>query len=200
MILIVSQLSQVSEMTTFFEKLNIMDWIIFSLLLGGVVLGYIRGFISQLVSIAGLFIAYIAAYLFYDDLAPWIAKWIPLTEWQTYEQYQFIFNRLNVDTYFYNAVSFAILFFGIKIGFSFLGHFFNFIAKVPGLNLLNKCSGALLAFIEVVLIVIVAVNVMKIIPSDEIQSLNESSYIAEAIDEKLPNVVERLHSLWDKNM
>jgi uncharacterized membrane protein required for colicin V production len=179
------------------EALNILDWVIIALLFGGIFLGYIRGFISQLVSIAGLFIAYIAAYMFYDDLAPWIAKIIPLSSWETYEQYQLIFNSLHLDTYLYNAVSFAIIFFAVKIGLSLMGHFFNLIAKVPGLNMINKWSGAFLALIEVALLVIVSVNVMAIIPSESVQLLVADSYIANFLYEQIPNVAERLHHLWN---
>lgn len=182
------------------EVLNILDWIIAALLFGAIILGYIRGFISQLVSIASLFIAYVTAYLLYDDLAPWIAKFVPLTSWETYERYQLIFDSFQLDTYFYNAVSFAIIFFGVKIGLSLTGHFFNLIAKVPGLNMINKWSGAFLALLEVAVLVMISVNVMAIIPSDSLQALVADSYTANFLDEHIPNVAERLHHLWNNEI
>jgi len=178
------------------EQLKVLDWIIFALLIGGIILGYIRGFISQLLSIAGLFIAYVAAYFFYDDLAPWIAKIVPLSSWETYEQYEIIFNSFNLDVFFYNAISFAIIFFGVKIGLTLASYFFNFVAKVPGLNMINKWSGALLGLLEAAVIIVVSIIIMDILPSETMQEIVSDSYIVKWIHEQIPDAAERLHQMW----
>lgn len=166
-------------------EFNLLDWIILAVCAGGLILGYIRGFINQLVSLAGLFVSFIAAFLFYDKLAPWLAKMFPISSWEAYSQYQFILETLNVDTYFYNAVAFAVLFFGAKIILSIVGHFLNLFSKMPGLNLINKWSGALLGLIEAVLLVVVAVHVMGVMPSQSVQELVDGSTIAHWIHERI---------------
>jgi uncharacterized membrane protein required for colicin V production len=176
--------------------LNILDWVIIALFIGGFILGYKRGFISQLVSIAGLFAAYIAAYVFYDELAPLISGGLPLETWESYDKYQMIFENMNLDVYLYNAAAFALIFFGVKIGLSLFAHLLNLIVKVPGLNIINKWSGTALAVTEVALLVIVAVHLMSILPSDRIQVLLDTSTLTQYLFVHIPEAAGRLHELW----
>ncbi|MFC0210986.1 CvpA family protein [Paenibacillus chartarius] len=177
--------------------MNGLDWVILALILGGLVLGYTRGFVGQIVSFAGLFVAYIIAYKFYDDLAPTIQKTIALPSMQTYQKYEFFAKHLNLEMYFVNAVSFALLFFGVKLGLVVAGHALHFIAKAPGLNLLNRTAGALLGLTEALLLVVVGVNVMTIIPSDPIQLLLQHSLLSPYALEHMPAVADKLRQLWE---
>lgn len=178
--------------------LNLLDAIIAVLFVVGVALGYHRGLISQLVSIAGLFIAYLLAYQFYGDFAPWVRTTMPLTSFSSYDKYEFVVEGLNLDVYLYNAVAFALIFFGVKLGLSIAGRLLNLVAKAPGIHVVNKWSGAVLACIEVLFIVIIAVNVMKVMPSDKVQKLLSNSAAAPVIIEKAPSVAARLQHLWNK--
>lgn len=177
--------------------MNGLDWILLAVVLGGFVLGYSRGFIGQIVSFAGLFIAYIIAYKFYGDLAPVIKSTIALPSTQTYQKYEFFAKTLNLEIYIVNAISFALLFFGVKLALVVAGHALNFIAKAPGLNLVNRSAGALLGLAEAVLIAVIGVNVMTIIPSDAIQSLLQHSTLASYALDGFPAVAGKLRHLWE---
>ncbi|KIL37879.1 CvpA family protein [Gordoniibacillus kamchatkensis] len=177
--------------------MNGLDWVLLAVVLGGLVLGYSRGFIGQIVSFAGLFVAYIVAYKFYGDLAPIVKNTIALPSAQTYQKYEFFAKTLNLETYIVNAISFALLFFGVKLALVVAGHALNFIAKAPGLNLVNRSAGALLGLAEAALIVVVGVNVMTILPSDPIQSLLQHSMLAPYALDGFPAIAGKLRHLWE---
>jgi uncharacterized membrane protein required for colicin V production len=177
--------------------MNALDWVLLAVVLGGLVLGYSRGLIGQIVSFAGLFVAYIVAYKFYDDLAPVIKRTIALPSTQTFQKYEFFAKSLNLENYFVNTVSFALLFFGVKLALVAAGHALDFIAKAPGLNLVNRSAGALLGLAEAGLLVIVGINVMTILPSDAIQSLLQHSALAPYALDGFPAVAGKLRHLWD---
>lgn len=175
---------------------NILDWLIVCYFVVWVVRGYVRGFISQLVSLVGMFIALLAAYMFHGTVAPWIAKILPVTSWSSYEQYELIIHSLNLEQYFYNAVAFGLIFLAVKLGLTLLSHVLNLIAKVPGLKLLNKLSGLVLATCEAVVVIVIGISVMGAIPTDGLQRLVTQSVIAGKVEQFLPLLVNQLHELW----
>jgi len=161
--------------------------IVFSVaLIGGMMLGYSRGFINQLISIAGLLIAYLVAVTFYDDIAPALRAMLPFSTNETYRQYDAIVQGLQLDKYIYNALAFALLFFIVKFGLTIVGYVLNFIAKAPGLNMLNKWCGALLALAEVTILIIIAVHVLNAWPSANVQGWVKNSRIAPYVLEQAP--------------
>lgn len=178
------------------EVWNTLDWIILAFFLIWLIRGFVRGFISQLVSFIGLFIAYVVAYLFYARLAPSLARIVPISSWESYDQYEFMIHSFNLDTYFYNALAFGIIFFVVKIGLSIVAYVLNIIAKTPGLNLLNKCGGLMLAFVESAVIIIIAVNVMEAIPAEGLQKLVTHSYIVDGVHKMMPVIFDKLQLLW----
>jgi uncharacterized membrane protein required for colicin V production len=180
--------------------MNTLDYIMLVLAAGGLILGYWRGFIAQMVSLAGFFIAYLIAYQFYRDFAPVLQTTFSIPASESYQKYEFIVKGLHLDTYMFNALAFALLFFGVKLALSVVGRLLHFIAKVPGLNLLNRWSGALLGIAEALLIVIIAVNVMTILPSDSVQKLLSGSTLAPYLINHLPSFAGKLHELWQQGI
>jgi uncharacterized membrane protein required for colicin V production len=176
--------------------MNGLDWALLALTAGGLILGYYRGFVGQLISFAGLFVAYIVAYKFYGTLAPVLRSTISLPSFEAYQKYEFIIKGLNLETYFVNALSFALLFFGVKLVLVVAGQVLNLIAKAPGLNMVNRWTGALLGLAEALLLVIVAVNVMAILPSDSIQQLLSGSTLAPYAIHGIPAIAGKLQQLW----
>ncbi|OCT10796.1 CvpA family protein [Paenibacillus pectinilyticus] len=166
----------------------------------GLLIGYFRGFIAQIVSIAGMILAYLVAFYFYKDVAPLLKNAISLPTYQNYHKYEFIVKGLNVDTYILNAIAFALLFFGVKLALIIIGRALNILAKTPGLNAINRWSGACLGLAEALLIIVIAVNVMTIIPSDGSQKLLKSSSIAPYLINELPQVAGKLHDLWKQGI
>jgi uncharacterized membrane protein required for colicin V production len=176
--------------------MNGLDYSIIGIVVAGIILGYYRGFIAQIISLAGFFIAYIIAFKFYRELTPVLHKWINLPSYESYQTYGFLVEGLNLDTYIFNALSFAILFFGTKLSLSVVGRLLNLIAKFPGINFLNRWSGALLGAAEAILIVIIAVNVLTIMPSEPLHELVVGSRIAPYLINDLPSIAGKLQELW----
>jgi uncharacterized membrane protein required for colicin V production len=180
--------------------MNSLDYIMAALVVGGLILGYVRGLIAQIVSLAGFFIAYLIAFQFYRDLAPVLQSTFSIPASESYQQYEFVVKGLHLDTYLFNALAFALLFFGVKIVLSVVGRLLSVIAKVPGVNLLNRWSGALLGVAEALLILIIAVNVMTILPSDPVQKLLSGSTLAPYLINHLPSFAGKLHELWNQGI
>ncbi|HEY0829000.1 MAG TPA: CvpA family protein [Bacilli bacterium] len=152
---------------------------------------------NQLVSIAGLVISYILAYQFFDIIAPWIRKMLPINSLTSYNKFKFLIENLNLDTYFYNALAFTLIFVCVKIALVIAGHLLNIAAKIPGLSFMNKWCGALLACVEVLLIVVLAVHLMNAAPSDKIQKWLADSRAAAVILTYSPLITNKLQALWN---
>ncbi|UKS24669.1 CvpA family protein [Paenibacillus sp. HWE-109] len=180
--------------------IHTFDYVMLAIVALGLLLGYFRGFIAQIVSIAGFILAYLVAFYFYKDLAPLLRNAISLPTYENYQKYEFIVKGLNLDTYILNAIAFALLFFGVKFALVFLGRALHILAKTPGLNFINRWSGALLGLAEALLIIIIAVNVMTIIPSDGLQKLLANSTIAPYLINELPNLAGKLQEMWKQGI
>lgn len=175
--------------------MNKLDLIVLIGLAAAFVFGYRRGFVLQLVSFLGLFVAWLTAYLFYDDIAPWVGGLIPVATFSDYTGYGFILNGLKLEPYIIGAISFALLFVGVKLGLTLAGHLLNVLAKVPGLNMMNRWSGGLLALLETAALAAVAVHVMALLPNDSVQSLLSGSRAAGWTMEWLPTLFGKMKEL-----
>ena len=180
--------------------MNILDWIVVILLGVSFLVGYQRGFIRQYVSIIGLIAAYIVAYQYYDDFAPFVGQFVPLDLFKSDTQYGDIMNSMNARQYIINAIAFALIFFGVKIALSFVGHLLNIVAKLPGLNFINKWAGALLALIECGLLIIVAIDVMMLLPQDQVKSLLDGSMTVPFLQKYAHQVFALLQTLWTQEI
>ncbi|MBP1156824.1 MULTISPECIES: CvpA family protein [unclassified Paenibacillus] len=177
--------------------MNGLDWGVLVMVAVGMVLGFSRGFVAQLLSIAGLFVAYLIAFAFYDEVAPLVRSMLAFSGHETYQHYEFLAQELHLDTYVYNALAFAILLFGVKIAFSIAGRLFNLLASTPGLKQVNQWSGATLGILEAALIIIIIVHVMTVLPNDTAQRLLKHSIAAPYILENTPVFTNKLQELWE---
>lgn len=175
--------------------MNKLDLAVLVVLAAAFLFGYRRGFILQLVSFLSLFVALLTAYLFYDDIAPWVGGMLPVGTFADYTGYGFILNGLKLEPYIVGAVSFALLLFAVKIGLTLAGHMLNVLAKIPGLNMLNRWSGGLLALTEAAAVAAVAVHLMTLMPNDTVQGLLSGSRAAEWTMEWLPVLFGRMKEL-----
>ncbi|GAA4837397.1 CvpA family protein [Paenibacillus vulneris] len=178
--------------------MNGLDWAAAVIALTGTVLGYYRGLVSQIVSVAGLFIAYLVAFALYPYMAPLVAGVLALPDNETFRQYEQMMKGLHLDTYIYNAIAFAVLLFGVKFALSLAGRILNWIVLTPGLKTINQWSGALLGLAEAALIIVIAVQVMSVIPNETVRHLLDGSKSAPYIYNALPSVTDKLHELWNK--
>lgn len=176
--------------------MNIMDLIIVALLMGGLYLGYSRGLVRQSIHLVGFIASYFLAFKFYDDLAPIIQQWFPLTQFEQYNNFSFVAESMAVDKLIYNAISFAIIFFGTKIGLTIVGHLLHLVASVPGISFINRWGGLLLGFLEVTLLLIIAVNVLAVLPWEKGNELLSESVLATYMIEQVPVMAQFLQNMW----
>lgn len=178
--------------------MNIMDWIIILLLIGGLVIGFKRGLIRQAIHLAGFIAAYILAFKFYDDFAPMLMSWMPLNQIEAYNSFSFVAEALQVDRLIYNAIAFALIFFGTKLGLTLVGNVLHIVASLPGLSIFNRFGGLALGLLEVALILIIAVNVMAVLPWEKGNQLLSQSMLGSYLVDHVPVLAEKLQQLWQE--
>jgi len=164
-----------------------LDIVLYVLLLAAFVIGFRRGFIAQLVSLLGLFLAWLTAYLLHDELSPWIAKLFPVQSFAAYEKVELVVSGLKLDTLVFKAAAFIVIFLAVKLGLTLIGSVLSLLAKAPGLNLINRWAGAALALAEAAVLILIAVHVLALIPSDPVQTLLADSAAAAFFLELLPS-------------
>jgi uncharacterized membrane protein required for colicin V production len=172
-----------------------MDLVIILLLIIGFFVGLKRGFILQLVHLTGFIIAYIVAYLYYDQLAPKLTLWIPYPNLGEGTVLKILTDSTDVETAFYSAIAFVIIFFAVKVVLQIIGSMLDFIAHLPVLRQLNVWAGGLLGFFEVYLLIFILLYIAALIPIELIQSLLDHSILAKAIVNHTPILSQQIKSL-----
>src|SRR5690606_7610096 len=115
-----------------------IDLILILLLIFGFLVGLKRGLILQAVHLIGYIAAFIVAALFYNDLSSKLALWIPYPELSDESLWAEFLQALPLESAFYNAISFAIIFFLVKFGLQIFASMIDVIASLPILNSINK--------------------------------------------------------------
>lgn len=173
-----------------------LDLAILAILLIGLLIGLKRGFILQLVHMTGFIVAFIIAYVFYGDLAPNLKMWIPFPAIGDSSTLNMFFESVGLETAYYNAIAFAIVFFASKILWQMIGSMLNFITYLPILKQLNRWGGAILGFAEVYLIMFIILYIGALLPMDSIQEPLTNSFMAELIVKHTPFLSEQVKDLW----
>lgn len=161
----------------------------------GLIVGIRRGFIMQIVHLSGFIAAFVVAYMFYADLAPKLKLWVPMPHFGNAEASMF-FEAISLDTAYYRAVAFAILFFGTRIATQIIGSMLDFLAHLPILKQINGWAGAALGFVEVYLIVFILLYIGALVPVELVQTSISDSSMATGIVENTPIFSEKLRELW----
>lgn len=175
---------------------NLADVSIAVLAAGAAAYGYYRGFLMQLVSVAGFILALVTAYLLFDETALALRRLVPLSGLKAYDKYAFWVEGLNLDVYAYNAIAFALLFAVAKLVLALAGRLLNLLSKLPVIHGINRWSGALLGLLEAALIAVIAVHVLSIVPADSVQRVLAQSHAAHVIMERMPDAALALRQLW----
>ncbi|KOR79935.1 hypothetical protein AM232_16785 [Bacillus sp. FJAT-21352] len=173
-----------------------LDLAILAILLIGLLIGLKRGFILQMVHMTGFIVAFIVAYVFYGDLAPNLKLWIPFPTMGDSSTLNMFFDTVGLDTAYYNAIAFAIIFFAAKILWQMIGSMLNFITHLPILKQLNRWGGGILGFLEVYLIMFIILYIAAMLPMDSIQKPLTGSFLAESIVKNTPFLSEQVKELW----
>jgi len=170
--------------------------IIILLLVFGFFVGLKRGLILQLLHLTGFIIAFIVAANYYDELGPRIALWVPYPELTDDSAWAEFLQMLPLETGFYNAIAFAIIFFAVKIILQIIASMLDFVAAIPILNSVNKLLGSIFGFLEIYLILFIVLYILALTPLETVQGWINNSSIALFILEQTPYFSEKVMELW----
>lgn len=92
-----------------------LDLAIFIILLFGFLVGLRRGFILQLIHVIGFIVAFVVAYMYYDQLAPKLTLWIPYPNFGSDSAFQLLLDNGNLEVAYYRAISFVGIFLRQKL-------------------------------------------------------------------------------------
>jgi len=173
-----------------------VDLIILIIILAGLLMGYRRGFVLQVVHLLGFFIAYFVAYRFFREFAPYLETVVPLPYSDQQVGQNSVWQWLNLEPMFYSALAFAILFFGTKIAIKLVGRLINIVAMLPILNFANRWLGAVLGIVEVLLILLVVLHIVLFLPWETAHHwLKESTFVYVMV--QTTPFAEYLHNVWE---
>lgn len=173
-----------------------LDLAVLIILIFGLLVGLRRGFILQLIHLTGFIIAFIVAYLYYNQLAPKLTLWIPYPNLDMNSTYSLLFENANLEDAYYRAIAFVVIFFAVKILLQIIGSMLDFIAQIPILKQLNRWAGGVLGFIEVYLIMFIILFIAALLPIESIQVSLTNSILAEFIVKQTPILSQHIQDLW----
>lgn len=170
--------------------------ILLGLLFFGFLVGLKRGFILQLFHLVGFIVSFIIAVMYYGKIAPHLALWIPYPELSSDSTWALFLQALPLETGFYNAIAFAVIFFASKITLQIIASMLDFVADLPILSPLNKLGGSVLGFLETYLILFIVLFILALTPLSMAQTLINDSSVALFIIEKTPFLSGEIKDLW----
>ncbi|MGM9927884.1 MAG: CvpA family protein [Bacillus sp. (in: firmicutes)] len=172
-----------------------LDLLLLFIFLAGIGVGLRRGLILQLIHFTGFFVAFIAAYMFYDELAPKFELWIPFPA-STDSSFNMLFDLFGLENAFYNAIAFVIIFFAAKIIWQIFGSMLDFIAQFPILKQLNRWGGGIFGFLEIYLITFILLYIAALLPIQSVQESIQGSFVAETMVKHTPILSTSIKDLW----
>lgn len=177
-----------------------LDLAVLAILVIGFIVGLKRGFILQSIHLAGFIVAFIVAYIYYEQLAPKLTLWIPYPNLGSNTTLHLIFENANLETAYYRAIAFAAIFFAVKILLQIIGSMLDFVANLPILHQLNVWAGGLLGLVEVYLVMFIILYIAALLPIQAIQDPLNDSILAENIIKNTPVFSQQIKQLWIEYM
>ena len=173
-----------------------LDLIITFLLLGGLITGFRRGLIVQVIHMAGFIAAFVVAYLYYKDLADKFVLWIPYPGVTEDSKLSFVVGELDLDSTFYNLLAFVLIFIVVKFGLQLIASMFDFLKYLPVLGFVARITGALFGFVEFYILIFLVLYLGFMLPMDFIQTFIGKSILAGAMFEHTPFFSETVKNWW----
>lgn len=174
----------------------LLNLIILLILVSGLFTGYRRGLIRQIIRLAGFIVSYIVAMSFFKQLAPVLKPLIPFPGSAAQSGFSALLGAINVQTFYYQAIAFILLFLAAKILLTLIGSMLGFVAALPILRPINHLSGAALGFVEVYLIIFLLLYAGSLMPVAVVQSAIHGSSLAQSIIGHTPVFSNMLKSMW----
>lgn len=172
--------------------------IILVLLLIGFYTGARRGLVLQIVYSVGYILSFAIAKLYYTDLAKKIELYIPYPS-ATESTHMVFFSQplsFDLDGAFYGAVAFMLILFAGWLLTRFIGMFFHKLMFFPILKQLNTLGGGLISLLVMYVGIFLILSVLSLIPMESIQSLYETSGVAQFIVKKTPFFSKAIYEWW----
>ncbi|WP_202078250.1 CvpA family protein [Caldalkalibacillus salinus] len=177
--------------------MGMMDVILIICFLLGFYTGYRRGFILQAVHLVGFIVAYVVAYRYFRDVAPMLETWVPYPFHDQEVVSGFWVEMMQIETLFYSAIAFALLFFSTKFILMLIGHLLTMIARLPVLNFANRWLGGILGFVGAFIVTFVLVHVMLFIPWQTGQDSLTDSAVATWMLDKGSFLSDQMKESWN---
>jgi uncharacterized membrane protein required for colicin V production len=163
----------------------------------GFFIGLRRGLILQLVHLLSFIIALVVAKLFYKDLGPKLEMWVPFpSSTDSDSTLTMLFNAVDLDSAFYNAIAFFILFIAVKIVLQIIGSMLDFLAHLPLLRQFNQLAGGALGFVETYLGAFIILFILAMLPIESLQDMIQNSSLAKTIIMDTPFLSDWVTKLW----
>lgn len=170
--------------------------ILIIILIFGFLMGLKRGLILQGMHLVGYIAAFTAAVLYYDKLAHKLSLWIPYPDLSDDGLWANFLDSVPLETAFYNAIAFAVIFFAVKIILQIIASMLDFVSSIPILGSINKLLGAVLGFVEIYLLLFVVLFILALTPVSQIQTWINDSSVAMFMVEKTPVLSNKIMDLW----
>lgn len=174
--------------------MNAIDVAIGAVLLLAFVLGWRRGLVTQLVSLASFIIAGYAAYRLTPVFLPHLERWLPPDILSGIGHYETKLGRFDWEQPLLKAMAFILILLAVKLALTLLGYLLNAIARVPGLNGLNRLAGGALALLEAMVLVSLLVYALSAVPGDGFRRTMAQSRAVELIMDQVPVVLQDFDS------
>lgn len=169
-----------------------LTWLILFGLILGVLSGYRRGIVLQLVHIAGLIFAFVVALRYYQPIGDELRLLVPFPQLSEGSGISILNEEYGREMVFYRGIAFAGLFILTKIVAQIIGSMLDFLANLPILNFFNQWLGAFFGFIEAVVIIVVLLHFASLIQWDFLQAALNNSSLAQWFFNSTPVISERL--------
>ena len=173
-----------------------LDLLILILFIGGLITGFRRGLIVQLIHMTGFIIAIIVAYIYYKPLSEKFVLWIPYPGVTAGSKLSWTVGELDLDQTFYRMLAFVVIFIVVKFVLQLIASMFDFLKFLPVLGFLSRFGGAILGFIEFYILIFFILYLAAMLPLDFIQVHIGKSILAEAIFEHTPIISETVKKWW----
>ncbi|WP_339254911.1 CvpA family protein [Sporosarcina sp. FSL W8-0480] len=173
-----------------------LDLLIVFLLLGGLITGFRRGLIVQLIHMTGFFIALIIAYIYYKQLADKFVLWIPYPGVTASSKLSWTVEQLDLDQTFYRLLAFVLIFIVVKFALQLIASMFDFLKYLPVLGFVSRFAGAALGFIEFYIVIFLLLYLLVMLPLEFIQGFIGKSILANAMFEHTPLFSEMVKKWW----
>ena len=141
-----------------------LDLLIIILLLGGLITGFKRGFIVQIIHMTGFIVALIVAYLYYKQLAEKFVLWIPYPGVTAGSKLSMTVEQLDLDQTFYRLLAFVLIFLVVKFGLQIVASMFDFLKYMPVLGFIARIVGAIFGFLEFYIFIFLVLYLLAMLP------------------------------------